>query len=195
MVTVMAGSRTCLLVLDLQAGFFELPRPLFRGEELIETVRGLLREARSSGCRIVYVQHSGSHHGPLATGSHGWHIHPAVAPEAGECVLQKTHCDAFGGTGLEQHLRDAGVERVVVCGLVTEGCVDTTIRRAFGLGFRVEVVSDGHSTTDSGILPADQIVRHHNDVFKIFAEVTKASNIRFSGANESVEHRGEADER
>jgi aminoglycoside 6'-N-acetyltransferase len=183
------------LVLDLQAGFFELPRPLFHGEELLETISGLLREARSGGCHIVYVQHSGGHHGPLAPGSNGWHIHPVVAPGAGECVVQKTHCDAFGGTGLERQLRDAGVERIVVCGLVTEGCVDTTIRRAFGLGFQVEVASDGHSTTDGAILPAEQIIKHHNEVFKIFAEVQAASSIHFSRANEAVEQGDEADER
>ena len=195
MANAVAGSRTCLLVVDLQAGFFELPRPLFHGEELLDTVSGLLREARSSGCRIVYVQHNGGHRGPLSTGSNGWRIHPVVAPGPGECVVQKTHCDAFGGTGLEQLLRDAGVERIVVCGLATEGCVDTTIRRAFGLGFKVEVASDGHSTTDSGILPADQIIRHHNEVFKTFAEVKEARRIRFSWANEGVEHGDETDER
>ena len=181
MVSASANARKCLLVVDVQAGLFELPRPLFAGNLLLETVGGLLSAARATGSQVVFVQHSSGEHGLLATGSDGWRIHPAVAPLRGEPVVQKTHCDAFQGTGLEALLRRGGAGRVVVCGLVTEGCVDTTIRRAFSLGFGVEVPCDGHSTTDSAILTGEQIVRHHNEVFRIFGEVTEAKRIVFPG--------------
>jgi uncharacterized protein (TIGR02246 family) len=68
----------------------------------------------------------------------------------------------------------------VVCGLATEGCVDTTVRRARSLGFAVEVAEDAHSTTDGPVLTAEQTVRHHNAVFKIFADVRPAASIRFT---------------
>lgn len=47
-------------------------------------------------------------------------------------------------------------------GLMTEYCVDTTLRRAFSLGYKIEFVSDGHSTYDSVNLPAAKIIEHHN---------------------------------
>lgn len=174
------ASRKCLLVIDVQVGFFTLPRPLFGGTQLIETVRGLLQRARSAGAAIIYVQHSAPGDGPLGKGSDGWTLHPAVAPWPGEPVIEKTHCDAFEAGSLARILASLGVEHLVVCGLVTEGCVDTTVRRAFGLGFNVEVASDGHSTTDSSVLTAEQIIRHHNEVFKGFADVKQAEAITFT---------------
>jgi aminoglycoside 6'-N-acetyltransferase len=58
--------------------------------------------------------------------------------------------------------------------------VDTTVRRAFGLGFKVEVASDGHSTTDGTVLTAEAIIRHHNEVFRMFADVNEARDITFT---------------
>ncbi len=172
--------RKCLLVIDVQVGFFTLPRPLLGGTHLIETVRELLRRARSAGVAIIYAQHSAPEGGPLGKGSDGWAFHPAVAPWPGDHVVEKTHCDAFEAGRLESLLTSLGVEHIVVCGLATEGCVDTTVRRAFGLGFKVEVASDGHSTTDSSVLTAEQIIRHHNEVFKAFADVREAGDITFT---------------
>lgn len=172
---------TCLLAIDLQAGFFDLPRPLFGADALLQAVGSLLDKARSHGSPIVYVCHSGAGPGPLSRGSDGWQFHRAVAPRAGELVVEKRHCDAFQGTGLEAMLKDLGVTRLVVCGLATEGCVDTTIRRAFSLGFTLEIACDGHSTTDSRVLTAVQIITHHNEVFKIFGDVKPASEITFVG--------------
>lgn len=45
---------------------------------------------------------------------------------------------------------------------MTEYCVDTTLHRAFSLGYKIEFVSDGHSTYDSVNLPAAKIIEHHN---------------------------------
>jgi nicotinamidase-related amidase len=47
-------------------------------------------------------------------------------------------------------------------GLQTELCVDTTVRRACTLGYRITLVADGHSTLDNGVLTAAQIIAHHN---------------------------------
>lgn len=67
----------------------------------------------------------------------------------------------------------------MVCGFVTEGCVDTTIRRAYSLGYNIEVAGDCHSTTDSNILNAEQIIKHHNEVFNIFSTVKNSKEINF----------------
>ena len=56
-------------------------------------------------------------------------------PAAGETVLQKANPNSFLQTPLEEHLRGAGVERLVVCGMMTAMCVDATVRAAVDLGF------------------------------------------------------------
>ncbi|KAM7201238.1 Isochorismatase-like protein [Naviculisporaceae sp. PSN 640] len=57
-------------------------------------------------------------------------------------IIPKTTYDAFIHTGLEEVLRLRGIERVVVCGVMTDCCVDTTARGAFNRGFETWVVED-----------------------------------------------------
>ena len=49
-------------------------------------------------------------------------------------------------TGLHEHLHSIGAERLVICGLQSEYCVEMTTRRAFNLGYGITLVADGHST-------------------------------------------------
>ena len=51
---------------------------------------------------------------------------------------------------------------------MTEYCIDTTVRRAFSLGYDVTLVADGHLTVDSGVLTFDQIISHHNSLLDGF---------------------------
>lgn len=67
---------------------------------------------------------------------------PAVAPRDGEVVVDKTTSDAFVGTDLEAHLRAADRDQLVVAGVLTHECVESTVRHAADLGFAVTVVED-----------------------------------------------------
>ena len=72
--------------------------------------------------------------------------------------------DAFHKTTLHQKLKSKGIEKLVITGLQTEYCIDTTCRRAYSLGYDVVLVKDAHSTWDSSNLTAEQIIGHHNRV-------------------------------
>mgnify|MGYP000902544046 CR=1 FL=1 len=60
--------------------------------------------------------------------------------------MDKEHGDAFDGTGLAALLRERGVEEILVCGLVSHGCVRATCLGGLAAGFRVTLLKDGHST-------------------------------------------------
>ena len=75
-----------------------------------------------------------------------WQIDDAIAPGAGETVLQKTTADPFVSTRLEQLLRERGVRTVVVCGVTTEVCVSATARGAADRDFEAIVVEDACTT-------------------------------------------------
>jgi nicotinamidase-related amidase len=63
---------------------------------------------------------------------------------------------------LHEALQIRGIDTLVVCGMQSDFCVDSTVRRALGLGYPVVLVSDAHTTMDNGVLTATQIVAHHN---------------------------------
>jgi nicotinamidase-related amidase len=62
-------------------------------------------------------------------------------------------------------MREASVTRAVLVGAQTEYCVDTTARRAASMGYDVELVGDGHTTSSNGLLSRQQIIAHHNQTF------------------------------
>jgi nicotinamidase-related amidase len=63
--------------------------------------------------------------------------------------LRKAWSDSFQGTGLNDLLRASSVTRVVLVGVQTEFCVDATARRALSLGYDVDLVADGHTTSEN----------------------------------------------
>ena len=87
---------------------------------------------------------------------------PGVEVACTDRKIRKTTPDAFLRTELESVLRGAGVEHLVVCGMHSEFCVDTTTRRALALGFPVTLVSDAHTSAGNAAISAQQVIAHHN---------------------------------
>jgi nicotinamidase-related amidase len=173
------SSKKCLLVIDVQNGMFNLSRPLYQSKFVLSGIVQLIKKARKENSKVIYLQHCGSEKSPFKKGTSGWKLHPLINPKSDEYIIEKKYSDSFQDTRLNEILMKSGVKQVVVCGLVTEGCVDTTIRRAYSLGYNIELAADCHSTTDSNILTAEQIIKHHNQVLKIFSEVKEAEKISF----------------
>ncbi|WP_108723784.1 cysteine hydrolase family protein [Cellulomonas timonensis] len=78
----------------------------------------------------------------LVRGSRGHDIIPELAPIEGEVVLDKPGKDSFYGTDLETILRARGITRLIVTGVTTEVCVQSTVRAANDRGFECLVLSD-----------------------------------------------------
>ncbi|CAG9620458.1 Peroxyureidoacrylate/ureidoacrylate amidohydrolase RutB [Sutcliffiella rhizosphaerae] len=100
-------------------------------------------------------------------------------PEEKDVIIQKFTPDSFLHTSLDEELKKQDIKHVILTGIQSEVCVDTTCRRAFSLGYKVTLVSDTHSTWDSKEITAQQIIDHHNRALKWFADVYPASDIRF----------------
>jgi nicotinamidase-related amidase len=78
----------------------------------------------------------------LIRGEPGHDIIPALYPIAGEPVIDKPGKGAFCQTDLELTLHNAGIENLLVCGVTTEVCVNTTVREANDRGYRCVVLGD-----------------------------------------------------
>lgn len=77
--------------------------------------------------------------------------------------VRKTAPDSFHNTQLHTLLHEHGISHLIICGMQSEFCVDTTTRRALALGYPVTLVADGHTTSDNRTLKAAQISAHHNE--------------------------------
>ncbi|MFX1411085.1 MAG: cysteine hydrolase family protein [Promethearchaeota archaeon] len=177
------NDRTALLVIDVQRCNFEGSPPVHSGSELLSKIGTLVARARAVGAPIIYVQHCGPEGAIDQPGTPGWAIHPAIAPRAGDAVVQKRHPDAFQDTSLQRELESRGIGRLIITGIQTEYCVDTTCRRAYSLKYDVVLVKDAHSTWDTDLLTAPQIIAHHNAVLGgWFAKLKGASEIEFDTA-------------
>jgi len=171
-------SQTALLVIDVQPGNIGT---CYQPDAVVGVIAGLLEKARGAGVPVIYVQDDDV--GP--EGSVEWQIDARVAPRAGEPVVRKKACDAFYGTNLHEILQEKGVGRLVVTGARTEYCIDSACRRATTLGYNVVLVSDGHTTGDTKVLPAAQVIAHANRIFNGFdnlenwAEVHPSQEITF----------------
>lgn len=107
------------------------------------TVAALLAAWRKTGRPVFHVRHdSVLPDSAYRPGQPGNDFKPAVAPLAGEIVVPKRTNSAFIGTGLENRLRQAGIDTLVIAGVVTNNSVEATVRMAGNLGFRTLLAED-----------------------------------------------------
>lgn len=167
-----------LLILDIQVGNFIDPQPIFNGDKLLSKIKSLVIKMRSAESTIIYIQNNGSTGDPDEPGTVGWEIHPFITPHKSNLVIQKSSPDSFYGTSLKKELDSRGIKKIIIVGLQSEYCIDTTCRRAFSLNYEVILVQDAHSTWDSELLTAEQIVNHHNSVLGgLFVSLKKTGEI------------------
>ncbi len=175
---------TALLVIDVQLGIFMRKHhdglAIYREEVLLENIKALIGKAKKAHSPVIFTQHMYTDFPLMEKGQPLWEVHPGIKPEQDDIVIEKYHADAFYESSLDDTLKSHGIKNLVITGLETAYCVDTTCRRAHSLGYTNILVSDGHSTLDSDILKAEQIIAHHNSVLgSQFAELAPSAEIVF----------------
>ena len=154
---------TALLIIDVQQALCSGSNPAFEVDRVIDRINLVSRQARAAGALVVLIQHETPGTGEMDFGTGPWELSPALATGQSDVRLRKTATDSFHRTELQELLQARGIDRLVICGLQSDFCVDTTTRRALALGYPVVLVSDAHSTVDNRVLSAVQIIAHHNE--------------------------------
>ena len=152
---------TALLIIDVQNILCVGPSKARDVEAVIGRINTVSRKARAAGALVVVVQHETTG-GRMDYGTDIWKLAPSLEIHSTDVLLRKTASDAFLRTRLSEILASRGITELIVCGMQSEFCVDSTVRRAMALGYSVVLVADGHTTVDNGLLSAGQIAAHHN---------------------------------
>jgi nicotinamidase-related amidase len=143
--------KTAMLLIDIQCEYFSGGRrELFRPLEASLQAERLLAWFRARRLPIVHIQHIAAKPGAATfiPGTPGIEIHPNVAPLAGEPVIVKHFPNSFRETALLETLRGWDIQRLVICGMQTNMCVDATTRAATDLGFACLVAGDACAARD-----------------------------------------------
>ncbi len=157
------NTKPALLLIDVQQGFDDPFWGKRNNPGAEKNIAELLQTWRKTKAPVIHVKHNSVEAvSPLRPNNDGNAFKPEVIPLESEAVFGKTVNSAFIGTGLEQHLREQGLETLVIVGLTTDHCVSTTTRMAGNLGFKVYLVDDAcatfdKKTFDGETIPADEV--------------------------------------
>jgi nicotinamidase-related amidase len=145
-------NKSALLIIDVQNDYFLGGKmALHEPEQALEKITELLQYYRQQQWPVIHIQHEmyDRPNRPAAfflPNTEGQQLHPAVLPAENETLLIKHFPSSFAGTGLLEVLQQQQVKQLVICGMMTHMCVDTTTRAAFDLGFDVQVAIDATAT-------------------------------------------------
>jgi nicotinamidase-related amidase len=150
-----------LLVIDAQQELIEgneNESSVFKKEELLKNINVVIEKAKEAEALVVFVRDK-----DVADGEgEGFQVHQTINIPPTSMIFDKKATNSFYGTALLDHLKDNEIEHLVIMGCQTEYCIDSAVRTATINGFDVTLVADGHSTKDSTVLSAEQIINHHN---------------------------------
>ncbi len=156
--------KTALLLIDIQNDYFPGGKMALEGSpQAGQQAQRLLAGFRERSLPLVHIQHVALRPGStfFLPGTEGVEIHEDVRPLAGEAVIQKHYPNAFRDTALLEHLRNQGIERLVIAGMMTHMCVDATTRAAYNNGFSCLIAQDACATralSHAGqVVPAGQV--------------------------------------
>jgi isochorismate hydrolase len=152
-----APERAALLVIDMQDYFLNADSHAFvpAAEAIVPAVRALIAACKKAGRPVTFTRHANSARdakqmaawwGELLTPAHPLGGIAAGLAVAGDPVIKKNQYDAFFHTDLEERLQRSGVEQLVITGVTTHLCCESTARSAFMRGFAVFLAIDATAT-------------------------------------------------
>ena len=140
---------TALLVIDFQNEYFFGKMPIPDGKKALENAKKLVGFAHQNKMPVYFVRHLGPANGPLfAEGSKKAEFHKDLQPAQSDTVITKATPSSFVGTDLDKQLKQRGIKKLIVTGLMTHMCVSSTARDAVPLGYEVIIPEDATATRD-----------------------------------------------
>jgi len=164
-----------IILVDVQNDYFTGGKcELYDIEKTAAVAALLLEESRRNGDEVIFIQHVNMN--PNASffgeGTKGCEIHDSVKPLSNEKIFIKHKPNSFYETGLDEYLRSKGISDLIICGMMTHMCIDTTVRAAKELGYVVKLFENACTTKS---LNFDVEVFSAKTVHKVFMAALNGS--------------------
>lgn len=153
---------TALVLIDIQNIYFtEGKYKLSNPEKAAQNAARLLQHYRDNKLPVIHVKHLFDGTGYQEELEYLRAFHSSVTPRSEEIIIEKQHPSSFLGTDLEMRLNSLGIQHLVIAGMMTHMCIDTTVRASQDYGYEVVVIDDACTTKDlsyhNEVLPADLV--------------------------------------
>lgn len=150
-----------LLVLDAQIWLTN--KDLYCYERFENGTKLLIETARKNNIEVIYVQHDNGVGSGFSRDDDGFEINKAFYPRENERRYIKTVSSAFCGTGLREYIENINVDTIVIVGLLTNFCMDATIKSAFEMGLKVIVPQGTNTTFDNLYMDKETTYKYYNE--------------------------------
>jgi nicotinamidase-related amidase len=160
------NGKTALLIIDIQNDYFPGgTMELVSADETAEKAAQMLKYFRDMQLPVIHIQHIALQEGAtfFLPNTPGAEINKSVRPLAGEKIITKNYPNSFRDTELLEWLKHNNISNLVICGMMTDVCVDATTRAAMDFGFHNTIITDAVTTRDRDlngeVIPAGQITK------------------------------------
>lgn len=151
-----------LLVIDMQKLSFIPETPRYDTNGVIERINHLANFFRENGNPVIFIQHDGSKDGFCIPNTWEWEILDELIRMDTDKVIAKSANDPFYNTELDKHLKTLGINELIITGCASDFCVDTAVKSALSLNYKVTVATDAHTTADRPFLKAHDVIAYYN---------------------------------
>ena len=129
-----------LIIIDVQNGLVN--KNLCNKETFLQNINKAIIENNIKNNLIIFVQHNSK---TLKNGTKNWEIYSELMQNKNSIIIQKKHGNAFENTNLKSVLIENNINEIIICGLVSHGCVFHTCKSGIENGFIVNIIKNGHT--------------------------------------------------
>lgn len=150
------------LIVDLQNGVCKDFTDDTYLDQLITKINKRIAEYHQHKLPIIFIQHNDN---KLVENTTAWQILPGLHTEFATHFIQKTHANAFLHTDLRKTLQKDHVRSLEICGAQTEYCVDTTIKFAHGMGYKLQMIPKSTLTIDNSYMTYQTSIEFYENIW------------------------------
>jgi nicotinamidase-related amidase len=162
------NNKTALVIIDIQNDYFPGgTMELVSADEAASKAANILSYFRRKEMPVIHVQHIALQEGAtfFLPNTKGAEIHKSVTPLKTEKVITKNFPNSFRDTELLDYLKENNISKLILCGMMTDVCVDSTTRAAMDFGFENTIITDAVTTRNrefnGKVIPAEQVTESY----------------------------------